>query len=734
MLDRGKMTSLEEWFGGDGPTPRNAMTDELLDCIEMLARYFDKSAGIVGLRAGLALDECGHLPFHQAESALDQLGLLTDHVRGKLASWRRRDLPAILPLRGGRHVLLLDVNGSDLLIHMPGMIPPSWMPSSAFSDRFTGEALVVMADHGRERAEERPWDEQARRHWFWREIWRMRRAFGFVVLAAGIINLLAFALPLFTMNVYDRIIPNKAAASLWVLAIGVLLAFLLDFTLRLARARLIDESGREVDERLSQRLFEKVMNVPLSHREGSTGALARRVSEFETVREFFTSTTVVLMVDMAFLVVFVALITFLGGWLALVPIVAMAVMATAGHVLQRAMAQVSRDAQADASLQSSVLVEAIGGMETLKACRGEGRMLARWRRYAQMSAATQEKLRRLSATSVTLAALCQQVTSISLVIGGFYMFAAGQITMGAIIAIVMLAGRSLAPVGQLAFVIVRARQAMTTLESLQTLIDRPDERHDGVRSIVPQIRTGAIAAQALSFSYPGSSQPSLQDMTLRIAPGERIGIIGRVASGKSTLGRVLCGLYAPTGGAMLVDDIDSRQHHPHELRSAFRYVGQDAQLFSGSIRENLLIGAREADDARLIEALRRSGADRMFGRDAAGFDLHIGERGSRLSGGQRSFLVLARALVEPCRLLFLDEPTGAMDGQTEAMFIDHLGHALAPDQTLIVSTHRHALLTLVDRVIVIDQGRIIADGPRDAILGLLQQQASQKAGVGEPVG
>jgi len=355
-------------------------------------------------------------------------------------------------------------------------------------------------------------------------------------------------------------------------------------------------------------------------------------------------------------------------------------------------------------------------------------MLARWRRYAQMSAATQEKLRRLSATSVTLAALCQQVTSISLVIGGFYMFSAGQITMGAIIAIVMLAGRSLAPVGQLAFVIVRARQAMTTLESLQTLIDRPDERHDGVRSIVPEIREGTIATQGLSFSYPGASQPSLRELNLRITPGERIGIIGRVASGKSTLGRVLCGLYAPTGGAMLVDDIDSRQHHPHELRAAFRYVGQDSQLFSGSIRENLLLGAREADDAKLIDALRRSGADRMFGRDAAGFDLHIGERGSRLSGGQRSFLVLARALVEPCRLLFLDEPTGAMDGQTEAMFIDHLGGALERDQTLIVSTHRHALLKLVDRVIVIDQGRILADGPRDLVISLLQQQVMEKDG------
>ncbi|EZP71978.1 ATP-binding protein [Sphingomonas paucimobilis] len=718
MLERSTL-SLSEWLD------RQSMAgDELSQCIAHVARHFGRAPGIVALRAGLAVDESGRLPFHQAESALDQIGLLSDPVRGRLGKWRPGNLPAILPLAGGRFLLLLDIREGDALVQLPHASEPIWTPLGGLEPVFTGEALAVMADHGRERAEERPWDERARQHWFWREVWRARGAFGYVMLAAGIINLLAFALPLFTMNVYDRIIPNKAASSLWVLGAGVMLAFALDFALRLARARLVDEAGREIDERLSQRLFEKVMNVPLASRAGSTGALARRVSEFESVREFFTSTTVVLVVDIAFLFLFVGVIALLGGWLAAVPVVMIGVMGTAGFFLQRSMAGLSRDAQADASLQSAALVEAIGGIETLKACRAEGRMLERWRRYARMSAMTQEKLRRLSSASVTLASLCQQVTSIALVIGGFYMFAAGEISMGAIIAIVMLAGRSLAPVGQLAFVIVRARQALTTLASLQTLIDQPDERLDGARGIIPKVRKGAIAARALAFSYPGATQPSLKGIDLRIEPGERIGIIGRVASGKSTLGRVLCGLYPPSGGMLAIDDVDSRQYHPHELRSAFRYVGQDAELFSGSVRENLLLGARDADDRRLLEALERSGASRFFGRDAAGFDLHIGERGSRLSGGQRSFLVLARALVEPARLLFLDEPTGAMDNQTENLFVDHLAKALDPDQTLIVSTHRHALLRIVERLIVIDQGMVIADGPRDEIIGQLQKGAA----------
>jgi ATP-binding cassette subfamily C protein LapB len=256
-------------------------------------------------------------------------------------------------------------------------------------------------------------------------------------------------------------------------------------------------------------------------------------------------------------------------------------------------------------------------------------------------------------------------------------------------------------------------------------MEAPDEREMGARSVVPEIRRGDMVLDHAAFRYPGAAQDSLSDLNLVIRPGERIGLVGRVASGKSTLGRLLCGLREPTDGNYMIDGLDSRQHQPHAIRSAFRYVGQDAELFSGSVRDNLALGALRPDDAALMEAVRRSGADAFIGRDAAGFDLMVGERGARLSGGQRSFLVLARALVEPCKLLFLDEPTGAMDSQSERVFIDHLGDAIAPGQTLIVSTHRHAMLALVDRLIVIDGGRIIADGPRDTILGSLATGTSQ---------
>jgi len=698
--------------------------DPVLDCLTFLARRADRPSSPVLLRAGLALSATGTLPFHQVESALEQVGMRGEPVaRRRLSGWRLQQLPAIVELTDDRAVVLLEMKAGEALVYAPGTAEPMWVPVSDFEEAFTGHAVAVEPDPTAERAGERPWDKARRTHWFWSEVWKVRKEFWPVLLAALIVNLLALAVPLFTMNVYDRVIPNKAVPTLWVLALGVFIALGWDFTLRIARSQLVDEIGRRLDAKYSQKLFEKVMNLPMAERQGSTGAFAKRISEYEGVRDFFASTSVVLLVDIGFLLVFLILITVLAGPLVLVPIVGIAIMLTAGVVLQRRMAGASQDAQADSSLQHSVLVESISGIETLKSARAEGQMLGRWRRYAAMSAATQEKMRRLTAVAVNLASISQQAISVGLVVGGFYLFNDGKITMGAIIAIVMLAGRAMSPIGQFAFLITRARQSMTTLDSLQRMMEATDERQVAARSIVPEIRSGHLEIKNASFRYPAASVDSLSGINLKIEPGERIAIIGRVASGKSTLGRLMCGLYAPTDGEMLVDALDSRQYHPHQLREAFRFVGQDAELFSGTVRDNLMLGAAKADDQQLIDAVVRSGADIFLSRDAAGFDRPVGERGALLSGGQKSLLVLARALVTPSKLLFLDEPTGAMDTQTELYFIEKLKGALAKDQALIVSTHRHNMLSICDRLIVIDSGKIVADGPRDQVLGKLSAAA-----------
>ena len=702
--------------------------DPVLDCLTFLARQADRPSSPVLLRAGLALSPTGTLPFHQIEPALEQVGMRGEPVsRRRIAGWRLQQLPAIVELKDDRAIVLLEMKAGDALIYAPGTPEPMWVSVDELEPQFAGQAIAVEADPSQERAGERPWDKARRTHWFWSEVWKVRKEFWPVLLAALIVNLLALAVPLFTMNVYDRVIPNKAVPTLWVLAIGVFLALGFDFTLRVARSQLVDEIGRKLDAKYSQKLFEKVMNLPMAERQGSTGAFAKRVSEYEGVRDFFASTSVVLMVDIGFLLVFLVLIAVLAGPLVLVPIVGIAIMLFVGLTLQKRMAGAAMDAQADSSLQHSVLVESIAGIETLKSARAEGQMLGRWRRYASMSAATQEKLRRITSVAVNSASICQQAISVGLVVGGFYLFNNGDITMGAIIAIVMLAGRAMSPIGQFAFLITRARQSMTTLDSLQRMMEATDERQVAAKSIVPEIRAGHIELKNASFRYPGASVDSLDAVNLKVEPGERVAIIGRVASGKSTLGRVLCGLYAPTDGEMLVDGLDSRQYHPHQLRDSFRFVGQDAELFSGTVRDNLMLGAARAEDQQLIDAVVRSGADIFLSRDAAGFDRPVGERGALLSGGQRSLLVLARALVSPSKLLFLDEPTGSMDTQTELYFIEKLKNALAKDQSLVVSTHRHNMLSICDRLIVIDSGRIVADGPRDEVMGKLAAATKKEA-------
>lgn len=700
----------------DGPDRDARASDALRACIAQLAERFGVPCG-PGQFDSLALDARGRLPLHQAEAAIELIGLHCDAHRPRRLPRGDETWPAIVSLAGDdRCVVVHEVRDGDALVWRPETGLATWEPLADLESAFGGWIATVHGDATALREGAQPWLVTARGHWFWSEVWKLRRRFGSVLVASVLINLLALALPLFSMNVYDRVIPNRAQATLWVLALGVLIAFTTDYALRRARTGVIDHLGRELDLKLSQKIFAKILAAPLSERKGNTGNLVARVSEYQIVRDFFTSTTIVLVVDMAFLVLFVLLIAYLAGWLALVPLVAMAVMAVLGLRLQKRVERTTIEAQADHGLQQTLLVESITGLETLKSVAGEGAMLGRWRRLAELSARSQARQRDVSTTAIGAAATCQQVCNVMLILGGYYEFDAGRITMGAIIAIVMLSARSLSPAAQLAFLLTRGQQARQTLDALQKLWEGEDERRKGAASLTPSIRAGEIRLENLSFTYPGAAQPALDDINLTIRPGERVALVGRVASGKSTMGRILCGLHEPTGGAMLLDGLDSRQYRPSDMRAALRFVGQDAALFSGTIKDNLALGSADADEAAMIAALEAAGAEHFLARDEGGFDRVVGEAGGRLSGGQRSFLTIARALVRPSRLLFLDEPSGAMDSQSEKLLVERLSRFMTPEQTLVISTHRPALLAVCDRIIVLDKGRIVIDGPARDVL------------------
>jgi ATP-binding cassette subfamily C protein LapB len=690
------------------------LLDPLAECVAELARRLSGGFSAVVLD-DLPRDVHGRLPAHQAGAALELAGLNFDPRGQRKLPRNGAPYPALVELDGAKFALLLDIRDGDLLVWRPKR-GEAWEPYKSVAGEYAGRFISVYGDPDTLREGEAPWHAKARSHWFWGELRKERRAFSPVLLASLVINLLAIALPLFTMNVYDRVIPNRAGSTLWVLAIGVIFAFALEFALRRARTAVVDDISRRLDLRLSQKIFGRLLATPLEERRGHTGALAARVSEYALVREFFAATTVVLIVDLLFMVVFIAVVAIIGGWLALVPLTIIAAMAAAGFVLQRKAVEATQDAQADHGLQQTLLVESIAGMETLKSMAGEGGMIGRWHRLAEIGALSQQRLRDVTSLAVGLAQTFQQVSTISLIIGGYYLFASGEITMGAIIAIVMLAARSMAPAGQIAFLLTRGRQAQETLGSIERLFDGEDERRRGSSLAPSRIEAPAIHLENVEFRYPEASSSALDGINLRIRPGERIAIVGRVASGKSTLGRILCGIYQPTDGSMLVGGIDSRQYRPQQLRAALRFVGQDAALFTGTVKDNLTLGNRETNDDDLIAAMRATGADQFLSRDAGGFDRPVGEGGRSLSGGQRAFLALTRALVSPSELLFLDEPTGAMDSQTEKHFVERLSQSLTDRQTLVISTHRPALFSICERLIVLDKGRIVADGPLQEVI------------------
>ncbi len=564
-----------------------------------------------------------------------------------------------------------------------------------------------------------------RRHWLVRALMPYWRTYMRVIAAALFINLIALASPLFTMNVYDRVLPNKAFPTLWVLAAGITLAYVFEFLLKTARSSLIDHAGRNADMRLSQMIFDKVLNSTLASRPMSTGEYANRVTQYEFVREFFTSNTIGLAIDTAFVFIFLAVIYFIAGWLVVIPAVALALSILIGLYAQAAIGNRMAAAANEASQRQSLLVEAIATIETLKSLRAEAGMLRRWQELMKLSSRTSEDIKHISSNAVNMTTFVQQMVSVLIVIAGTYQFSEGNLAMGAIIATVMLAGRTGAPLGQIAMTLARFRQATMSLKILDKIMEQPEDRPLTVGFVNRQITQGGFAFQNVSFQYPGSDQAVINGLSLRVAPGEKVGIIGRIGSGKTTLGRLLDGLFVPSEGRLLIDGVDIRQYHMAEVRAAVAVAGQSSDLFSGTVKENLLLGRADATDEELVHVARLTGVEDFVSRHPRGFDMPVGERGSNLSSGQKQALTIARLLLTRPKIVFLDEPSGAMDLASERHLIARLKNAFGADTTLLIATHRFSMLELVDRLIVIDKGRIVADGPKHDILAALNAKAAK---------
>ncbi|WDI32494.1 type I secretion system permease/ATPase [Hyphococcus flavus] len=552
-------------------------------------------------------------------------------------------------------------------------------------------------------------------HWLYGPLRDNAKIYGQTILAAAIVNLLGLVSSFFIMTVYDRVLPNRAIESLIALTIGVLLAHIFDFVLKSLRGYFIDIAGQRLDATVGASVFDNLTAMRMEARRGATGAIAGLVKEFENLRDFFSSATLVAIVDLPFIFLFIATIALVGGPLAIVPLIGVLMAIASGIIIQPLIMKRTQQAMAEGHHKNAVLIETLGGLETVKSVQASGMMRSRWRNGVTRQAKISTIGRFLNQFAVNMSGFAQQASQVGVVVIGVFLVSANEITTGALIASVILTGRAMAPLAQVASLLSRVNGAWASYKSLNQLMTAQCET-DPSRDYLPRPNLqGKIEFREVSFSYPGETARALDDISFTIEPGERVAILGKNGSGKSTIVRQVTGVYQPTEGSVLVDDTDIRQLRPADLRSNIGAVLQDVCLFSGSIKENIALGLESVSDEDILLAAKISGVHEFIGASAGGYDQRLAERGEGLSGGQRQAIALARALAPKPSILLLDEPSSALDSQAEATLISRLQQATR-GRTLLVVTHRMSMVRLVDRIIVLDKGRIIVDGPRDTVL------------------
>lgn len=718
---------------------RLALHDPLVECLRLLAGFYGRRTSFASLTAGLPMPKTGITPslFMRASERADLHSRMVDRDLKTLAA--APNLPCILVLENRQACILWSVNvpSKAPLKAAKGKEAAPLPTGTTFTVQFpetederltlTEEQLdALYADYAFfvrpvARTDERagPSEIDNSRDWFWGTLKEHKSIYTEVIVAAALINLFALASPLFVMNVYDRVLPNNAQETLWVLAVGVLIAYIFDFILKNLRAHFLDYAGRKADVKISAMLYQQMMGMTMSARPGSAGLLVSNMREFESLRDFFTSATMAALVDLPFSLLFIALIAVIGGPIVLVPLAAIPLVLGVGFMLQKPLQKIIRESLNESALKNALLFETITGLETIKVQAAEGHTQRNWEELSEKSSRTSVRSRRIAAFALNWAVFIQQLVSVFVVIVGFYLFSNAMLSMGAIIACVILSGRAMAPLAQVAGLMTRLNQSKQALKQLDDLMKKPVERPVGKHFIAKPHLQGQIDFRDLVFTYPGATRPTLNNINLTIMPGEHIGLIGAVGSGKTTLERLLLNLYQPDSGSVLLDGSDVRQIDPGDLRRSVGAVQQSPHLFYGSVRQNITMGHETAPERSVVRAAELAGVMEFLRESELGLDTPVGERGESLSGGQRQSVAIARALLYDPPVLVLDEPTASMDPASENRLKKRLEKLIEGRTTLLI-THKGAMLTLVDKLILLDRGRVVDFGPKEEVIRRLQ--------------
>lgn len=694
--------------------------DPLLDCLVELTRIHGRPSTRAALTAGLPL-EAGQLTPGLFARAAARAGLAAKLGRRSLDRIDAALLPAVLLLKGEEACVLLgwDEGGqrAQLLFPETGQGSVS-LSRDELAERYAGIAIFARP-HFRFDQRTPAVGTVRLRHWFWGALAEQWPVYRDVLGAAFLINVLALSMPLFTMNVYDRVVPNRALETLWVLALGILIVIGVDFLLRSLRGYFIDLAGARIDMKLSALIMERVLGMRMEARPAAVGSFSANLRSFESVRDFITSASVTAFIDLPFALLFVIVIGLIAWPLIFPVLAAMLAVAVYAYVLQYKMHELSETTYRAGALRNATLIESLSALETIKTQAAENVMQSKWEKSVAFVARVNNRMRFLSAAATNGAAEIQQLVNVTVVIIGVYLIGEGMLSMGGLIACTMLSSRAVAPLGQMVGLLLQFQNARISLTSLEQIMGHPVERPADANFVHRPDLRGSIEFRDVHFSYPNTQVAALRGVTARIEQGEKVVIIGRVGSGKTTLQKLLLGLYQAEQGTVSVDGVDVRQLDPADLRRNIGYVPQDVTLFYGTLRDNIAIGAPYADDAAILAAAEAGGLSEFVNRHPDGFDMLIGERGESLSGGQRQGVAIARAFLMDPPILLLDEPTSAMDFSSEQQFKDRL-RKIAAHKTVLIVTHRNSLLELATRIIVVDDGKVVADGPRDQVIQALQ--------------
>lgn len=729
---------------------RVAIHDPLVNCLQILAGHYGRRSSVASLTSGLPIPKAGITPvlFERAASRANLNSFMVERPLDALAI--APNLPCIMVLEGNQACILWEVRHpkpKGIFNKTPkGYVHPDTTFIVQFPETRDERQEIGLQDLTKiykdyvfyvrpvARVDDRagPAEIDNARSWFWSALLENKSIYTEVVMAAVMINLFALGSSLFVMNVYDRVVPNNAISTLWVLAVGVLIVYVFDFILKNMRAHFLDYAGRKADVKISARLFEQMLGMTMAARPSSAGVLASHMREFETIRDFFTSATMAALIDLPFIFFFIAIIALIGGPIAFVPLFAVPIVIMVGLALQKPLRKAIKESMMESALKNALLFETISGLETVKVQAAEGNSQRRWEELSDKASRTNVKTRRVNSFALNFATFVQQIVSVFVVIVGVFLIKEAQLSMGALIACVILSGRAMAPLAQIAGLLTRMQQSGESLKQLNELMKKDVERPAGKHFISMPSIEGKVEFRDVLFHYPDQTVPALNNLNFTLEPGDHVGVIGAVGSGKTTIERLIINLYQPDSGSVQLDGTDVRQIDPGDLRRNVGAVQQSPQLFYGSVRENITMGHEMAPDRTVLRAAELAGVTEFLRESQAGLDTQVGERGEALSGGQRQAVAIARALLYDPPVIILDEPTASMDPASENRLRKRLHHVTEGRTTLLI-THKGSMLTLVDKLILLDRGRLVAFGPKDEVIRKLQARqygtAAEKTNV-----